>query len=47
MQVIFKYFKNAILAFRRSFKDEIFKDYKRELWEKKCFLLSNMETGQA
>jgi len=43
MQVIFKYFKNAILSFRRNLKEEIFKDYKRELWEKKWFLLSNMD----
>ena len=43
MQVIFKYFKNAIIDFRRNLKEEIFKDYKRELWEKKWFLLSNMD----
>ena len=43
MQVIFGYFKNAILAFRNSLKGEILKDYKRELWEKKWFLLSNMD----
>ena len=43
MQVVFKYFKNAILAFRKSLKSEFFKDYKRELWEKKWLLLSNMD----
>lgn len=43
MQVIFKYFKNAILSFRKNLKGEVLKDYKRQLWEKKWFLLSNMD----
>lgn len=43
MQVIFKYFKNAILFFRKSLKSKVFEDYKRQLWEKKWLLLSNMD----
>jgi transposase len=43
MQVIFKYFKNAILFFRKSLKDKTLEAYKRQLWEKKWFLLSNMD----
>jgi len=43
MRVIFGYFKNTILSFRKSLKEEVFKNYRRELWEKKWFLLSNMD----
>jgi transposase len=44
MQVVYKYLKNAILSFRKNLKDRLLEDYKRELWEKKWLILSNMDT---
>lgn len=43
MQVIYRYFNNAIIRFRQSLKGEHLQDYKREIWEKRWFFLSNMD----